>query len=180
MAPGIHIVIFSFPSFAQPDVTYDDVGGAGEALEKLREVCFTGSHLVLFAVCIALIGSGFSGMLLVCLFFCLFCFIASQHPLNQLRLQQYTTPTVCSSSKLPYPHRPAIHKSVLCAGHRSTHTQVLLVPWLRIAGRTHDVVAGYVVALLPPCGLLTVAWLSSCRYRTRFLVRSRCELARLR
>ncbi len=26
------------PALPQPDVTYDDVGGAGEALEKLREV----------------------------------------------------------------------------------------------------------------------------------------------
>ena len=41
---------------------------------------------------------------------CLFVrFIASQHTLNQLGLQHYTTPTVYVSSKLPSRHCPALH-----------------------------------------------------------------------
>ena len=34
----------------------------------------------------------------------LVCCIASQHTLNQRRLQQYSTPTVYLSPKLPFPH----------------------------------------------------------------------------
>ena len=34
----------------------------------------------------------------------LICCIASQHTLNQRRLQQYSTPTVYLSPKLPFPH----------------------------------------------------------------------------
>ena len=34
------------------------------------------------------------------------CFIASQHTLHQLRLQQYASPTVYVNSKLPSPHCP--------------------------------------------------------------------------
>ena len=36
---------------------------------------------------------------------CLFCFYASQHTLNQRRLQQYTSPTVYVSSKFALPSR---------------------------------------------------------------------------
>ena len=63
------------------------------------------------------------------------CFIASQHKLNQLRLQQYTTPTVYVSSPLTVP-RCTNH--ALCSGGRSTHTQGLLVAWSRITGHAHD------------------------------------------
>ena len=43
-------------------------------------------------------------LLLHSLFVCsLFCLVASHHTLHQLRLQQYTTPAVHVSSKLPSP-----------------------------------------------------------------------------
>ena len=48
----------------------------------LNRVCLQGLHV----------------RFIVCLFV---CFIASQHTLNQLRLQQYTTPTVYVSSDCP-------------------------------------------------------------------------------
>ena len=63
--------------------------------------------------------------LIVCLFV---CFIASQYTLNQLRLQQYTTPTVYVSSKLPSPHCPALHKShTLCRLSLYPYTRVTCV-----------------------------------------------------
>ena len=70
---------------------------------QLRVVC---SRLRCLFVC-----------LFVLLFVCLFvCFIGSQHTLNQLRLQQYTTPTIYVISKLPSPHCPALRKSrTLCS-----------------------------------------------------------------
>ena len=79
------------------------------------------------------------------------CFIASQHTLNQLRLQQYTT-TVSVSSKLPSPYCLALHKSPIRAGRRSTHTHGLLVAWLRLT------LLSYFLTIVPAQGLL-VAWL---------------------
>ena len=53
------------------------------------------------------------------------CFIASQHTLDQLRLQQYTTPTVYVSSKLPSRDFPALHKShTLCRLSLYPYTRV--------------------------------------------------------
>ena len=67
-----------------------------------------------------------SRILFDCLIVCLF--IASQHTLNHLRPQQYTTPTVYVSSELPSPHCPALHKShTLCRLSLYPYTRVTCV-----------------------------------------------------
>ena len=76
-------------------------------------------------VCAQLFPTVHGNYLFVCLFV---CFIASQHTLNQLRLQQYTTPTVYVSSKLPSPHCPALHESrTLCRPSLYPYTRVICV-----------------------------------------------------
>ena len=55
----------------------------------------------------------------------LFFFLASQHTLNQLKPQQYTTPTVYVSSKLPSSYSPTLYKSrTLCRPSLYTATRV--------------------------------------------------------
>ena len=70
------------------------------------------------------------------LFACSFvCVITSQHTLNQLWLQQYTTPKGYASSKSPSPHCPALHsvQAVALPIHKG-----YLWHGLRITGHAHD------------------------------------------
>ena len=63
---------------------------------------------------------------------------ASQHTLSQPRLQQYTAITEYVSSNLPSHHCPVLPKSRTVQAVAQTHTQGLLVAWLRTTGHAHD------------------------------------------
>ena len=72
------------------------------------------------------------------------CFITSQHTLNQLRLQQYTTATVYVSSKLPSPQCPTLHKSrTLCSPSLYPNRRVICGMVEDNRARTCHVLAGY-------------------------------------